>query len=218
VHVGDMIVDIDFNGSSPTGAVPLTVYFDATRSRSTDPNNWIAAFEWDFGDGTPHSNAGWVAHTYSRAGTYTASLTVTEGRGQRATVPFIIEAHLRRSPVPIVWFSGPDQFTGSKPLRNFDATLSHGSERDSWIQAFHWDFGDGSTSTGGWVPHTYQAPGVYRATLTAIDNFGLKQMNAIDIDAPSYQTRFKCPACSHARRWRGARLPLVCLWAGPSLL
>ena len=35
VHVGDMIVDIDFNGSSPTGAVPLTVYFDATRSRST---------------------------------------------------------------------------------------------------------------------------------------------------------------------------------------
>jgi PKD repeat protein len=182
VSVGDMVIDIDFNGSSPRGPVPLTVYFDGTRSRSTDPNNWIAAFEWDFGDVTAPSSAGWVAHTYTRPGRYTASLTVTEGHGQVGTARVTID--VLNDGRPIVWFSGPDQYRNAKPVRYFDATLSKPSDPNDWISRYHWDFGDGTQSNAGWVAHTYQNPGVYRATLTTFDNRGAARSTSVNVDVP----------------------------------
>ena len=37
---------------------------------------------------------------------------------------------------------------------------------------YRWDFGDGSTGEGAALPHTYTAPGIYRATLTATSPTG----------------------------------------------
>lgn len=69
--------------SPASGPAPLLEQFDATFS--TCPVTWCAAFEWDFGDGSPRSSAGWVMHTYAAAGTYVAKLTVTDGAGLKST-------------------------------------------------------------------------------------------------------------------------------------
>ena len=61
-----------------SGDAPLTVAFDA--SGSSDPDGTIVSWTWSFGDGTSGSGAG-ATHTYSTAGTYTASLAVTDNDG-----------------------------------------------------------------------------------------------------------------------------------------
>ena len=60
------------------GTAPLTVHFDGTGSY--DPDGAITAYVWDFGDGNSSSEAA-PAHTYETAGSYTATLTVTDDAG-----------------------------------------------------------------------------------------------------------------------------------------
>ena len=66
--------------ATPTdGRAPLDVRFDATGS--TDPEGHALSYDWDFGDGTPHSTDPSPVHTYTQDGVYTARLTVTDGSG-----------------------------------------------------------------------------------------------------------------------------------------
>jgi PKD repeat protein len=67
-----------FSATPDYGTPPLAVSFDGLQS--FDPDGSIAAYAWDFGDGIKGS--GYVAtHTYGKAGTYSASLTVTDNAG-----------------------------------------------------------------------------------------------------------------------------------------
>ncbi len=59
----------------------LTCSFDA--SGSSDPEGPIASYAWDFGDGATGSGAT-AQHTYAAAGSYEATLTVTDGAGATA--------------------------------------------------------------------------------------------------------------------------------------
>ncbi len=63
-----------------TGTAPLVVAFNA--SASSDPDADPLTFTWAFGDGTSGTGAT-PSHTYS-AGTFAASVTVTDGRGGSA--------------------------------------------------------------------------------------------------------------------------------------
>jgi PKD repeat protein len=54
---------------------------------SADPNTGDTfTYRWDFGDGTPQSTASAVSHTFPAAGTWTVTLTVTDGWGKAASV------------------------------------------------------------------------------------------------------------------------------------
>ncbi|MEM2983385.1 MAG: PKD domain-containing protein, partial [Candidatus Bathyarchaeia archaeon] len=68
--------------SPTTGEAPLTVNFDG--SSSYDPDGNIVSYNWSFGDGATGSGAR-LNHTYSSAGTYTATLTVTDNEGATGT-------------------------------------------------------------------------------------------------------------------------------------
>jgi PKD repeat protein len=57
-----------------TGKAPMEVHFDASASRAKDS---IASYNWDFGDGNSISGMT-AAHTYLQAGTFRATLTVTD--------------------------------------------------------------------------------------------------------------------------------------------
>jgi 6-phosphogluconolactonase (cycloisomerase 2 family) len=54
--------------------------FDATAS--ADPDGRVARYDWEFGDGTVLANGGPTpTHTYTRPGTFTVTLTVTDDEG-----------------------------------------------------------------------------------------------------------------------------------------
>ena len=79
-------------GTTPTsGTAPLTVSF--VGSNSYDPDGAIASYLWNFGDGTSSTLSN-VSHTYSAAGTYNASLTVTDNSGAQSvgTVTIVVSA------------------------------------------------------------------------------------------------------------------------------
>ena len=60
------------------GNTPLTVQFSS--DGSSDPDGTLSAYAWDFGDGGSSSEAN-PSYTYTNAGTYNATLTVTDDQG-----------------------------------------------------------------------------------------------------------------------------------------
>jgi len=71
------IVDLD---ATPTfGDAPLLVQFDG--SGSVDGDGGAIDFLWDFGDGSPTSNAPTLQHNYVADGVYVVRLTVTDQEG-----------------------------------------------------------------------------------------------------------------------------------------
>jgi PKD repeat protein len=63
------------NATPTIGTVPLTVVFSSLGS--FDPDNQPLSYGWDFGDGVTSTEQN-PTHTYTAAGVYTATLTVTE--------------------------------------------------------------------------------------------------------------------------------------------
>ncbi|MCI4360269.1 MAG: PKD domain-containing protein, partial [Thermoplasmata archaeon] len=71
-----------------TGEAPALVAFSlATFTGGASPY----AFEWTFGDGTVASGGSAANHTYARAGSYTAKLTITDGLGEAISAQASIE-------------------------------------------------------------------------------------------------------------------------------
>ena len=67
-----------FTASPTSGDAPLAVSFNG--SSSNDPDGTIVSHSWTFGDGNTGSGVS-PSHTYNNAGTYTATLTVTDDDG-----------------------------------------------------------------------------------------------------------------------------------------
>ncbi len=153
--------------STSSGEAPLTVEFSA--ERSTDSDGTIVAYAWDFDDGTS-ANTSTASYTYTIAGTYTATLTVTDNDGGTGTAQSTITVTAPTVNIlPTALFS-PTTSSGTAPLEvGFDGTNS--SDADGTITSYFWDFGDGSSITGGpQVSHTYTTSGSFTARLTVIDN------------------------------------------------
>ena len=85
------------NAGPSSGRAPLTVNFDG--SQSSDPDGQITAYAWQFGDGGTSSGAT-VSHQYTKAGTFTATLTVTDDSGATASTTRTITASAPPPPPP----------------------------------------------------------------------------------------------------------------------
>jgi thermitase len=75
------------SASPSSGTAPLAVSFSG--AGSSDPDGSIAAYAWNFGDGTTGSGVN-ASHTYTTNGTFTATLTVTDNAGATASSSAII--------------------------------------------------------------------------------------------------------------------------------
>jgi gliding motility-associated-like protein len=122
---------------------------------------------WDFGDGSPVSNAPNPVHTYRQAGVYRLTLLVKAagGCGEPASAdtlitiaPALSQPFELRPAAPAVLFL-PD---ASIQVRD----LNQGSV--SWL----WQFGDGATATTPSAEHRYQRAGSYRVALSLTDAAG----------------------------------------------
>jgi len=163
VSVGNVPV-ADFVGTPTNGLAPLDVQFT---DRSQGAN---LSYSWDFGDGTT-STAKDPKHTYTAEGNYTVKLTVSNVYGTNTATKdkYIVVGLAPRADFQADVLSGiaphPVQFTD----------LSKGNPT-SW----HWEFGDGSTSTEKNPKHTYQNSGYYDVTLTVKNAYGQSQLLRLD--------------------------------------
>lgn len=144
-----------------TGCDCVPVTLDGTGS--SDPDGIIAAWDWDFGDGSPHGSGATVDHTYA-AGTWTITLTVTDDDGATddATQDITIYA------CPNAVISAPATGTDCEGVR-LDGSGSN--DPDGTIVTYAWDFGDGTGASGAAVSHDYGV-GSYTITLTVTDDQG----------------------------------------------
>ncbi|WP_407560295.1 PQQ-dependent sugar dehydrogenase [Streptomyces sp. 184] len=72
-----------------SGGTPLTVEFSS--AGSTDPEGGALTYHWDFGDGGTSDQAN-PSHTYTGAGTFTPTLTVTDPEGLTGTASLVVTA------------------------------------------------------------------------------------------------------------------------------
>lgn len=152
------------SASPKVGPAPLKVHFAGGGIDKTG----LVTFTWNFGDGTGGSGAA-IDHTYARGGTYLATLTVTNAVNltAQATAQIVVTSAGNKPPVASVT-AAPT--SGEAPMVVvFQATAS---DPDGTIVRYDWNFGDGSVGSGRIVEHIYLLPGVYGASVTAIDDGG----------------------------------------------
>ena len=136
-----------FTADHTSGNADLTVQFTDTSTGS--PTSW----NWDFGDGSSSTGQN-PAHTYTTAGTYTATLTVRRGDGPASTA----ERQITVRPVA--------DFTADRTRGNAGLTVQFTDKSTGSPTSWAWDFGDGATSTGQNPAHIYSTPGTYTVRLT----------------------------------------------------
>ncbi|MFT4216806.1 MAG: PKD domain-containing protein [Micropruina sp.] len=131
---------------------------------SSDADGTIAGYAWDFGDGSTATGVT-ASHTYTTAGSYTVTLTVTDNSGGTATVTHSVTL-LGANQLPTAAFS----WTASDGKLSFDAGAS--TDPDGTVESYAWDFGDDESGTGKTPTHTYTASGTYTVELTVTDDRG----------------------------------------------
>jgi PKD repeat protein len=169
------IAPVAFATATPaSGTAPLSVNFSG--SQSYDQDGSIVAYQWNFGDGSTGSGVN-VAHTYV-AGTYTATLTVTDNTGLTDSHSVTITASAPNIVPTAVVSATPT--SGTAPLTvSFNGSGSY--DADGSIASYQWNFGDGTTGSGATASHTYSAAGTYTATLTVTDNRGATASKSVVI-------------------------------------
>jgi PKD repeat protein/type 1 glutamine amidotransferase len=152
---------------NPTGdvATGTSVSFSAT---GTDPDGDPLTYAWDFGDGGTATGAN-ASHTYSATGTYSAKVTVSDGRGGtgEATLSVVVTQGNR---APTVTASRNP--AGSVLAGTAVAFSAVGTDADGDPLTYSWNFGDSGTSTSQNPSHTYTAAGTYNAVVTVSDGRG----------------------------------------------
>ena len=115
------------------GASPLTVHF--TGEDSSDPNEDPLTYDWDFGDGSPHSSQASPTHTFTAPGpaSYPVTLTVSDGSAQDTATLLV---SVNNTPPSVAITSPPDghlflmEGTGeSFPL---SANISDAEQASGW--------------------------------------------------------------------------------------
>ncbi|HOC77199.1 MAG TPA: PKD domain-containing protein [Methanofastidiosum sp.] len=159
-------------GANKTSKVGQSISFNG--SGSSDSDGSIISYAWDFGDGDS-SIGSVVSHTYSAAGAYTASLTVTDNDGATDTDTVLVTISESSTPPPSTnktpkAVAGSDIKVKVGEQVHFDASGS--SDPDGTITSYAWDFGDSRDSNEKEPLHSYATPGVYKVTLVVTDNNG----------------------------------------------
>jgi len=120
-------------------------------------------YSWNFGDGSY-----WVyqnpSHTYTAAGEYTATLTVTDSL--RANVRASVNITVTAEPAELGAVASASPQSGAPPLV---VTFTGDAEGGTAPYSFRWNFGDGGSSSAQNPTHTYSTSGSYSSTLTVTD-------------------------------------------------
>jgi PKD repeat protein len=154
-------------------SVNETIVFNA--SSSSDPNDEILEYWWDFGDGT---NTSWSTnpfanHSYSDVGTgipgflyYTVTLDVRDNEGLEDTE--IVTINVNNFPPVAIANSNVTKAPTNQSIE-FDGSESYDPPPGNAAITYFWDFDDGNTASDQIVEHDFTENGTYNVTLTVTD-------------------------------------------------
>jgi len=146
--------DANFTVNKTEGTTPLTVKFTDTSTNS--PTEW----KWNFGNGANSTDKN-PSYTYTTAGTFTATLNVSNKDGYDTTSKTI-------SVTEVPLGSPKASFTATPRIGRAPLTVKF-TDKSSNATSIKWNFGDGTTSIESNPSHTYKtnkAIELYTVTLT----------------------------------------------------
>ncbi|MGQ9582330.1 MAG: M20/M25/M40 family metallo-hydrolase [Thermoplasmatota archaeon] len=127
---------------------------------------------WSFGDGCETDESDPV-HAYSRSGSYTVALNVTDMDGAFST--YHIGVIIDDRP-PVCWIE-PSVEEGDI---NTEFTFAAGTaDMDGRVVALRWELGDGETDPRPGVSHYYWKPGWYTVRLSVWDDDGAEASSSL---------------------------------------
>lgn len=142
-----------------------TIRFDASGCNDTDGE--IVFYRWNFGDGISVINEVSPVHLYRNPGDYEVNLAVIDDDGSSITSNITVKVESDYNLPPQADANG--HYTGN--IGESIQFIGSGSEDPNTgdILTYHWDFGDGKTSTVQNPTHQYSTAGNYTVTLTVTD-------------------------------------------------
>ncbi|XZF13264.1 PKD domain-containing protein [Chitinophagaceae bacterium MMS25-I14] len=157
-----------FSANLTSSCSPVLINF--TDQSTGGPTSWT----WDLGNGTTSTQQNPSA-TYFAVGTYTVTLTVSNG-----TTTSSVQHNITVIPTPVVSFVASDSTASCAPKAvTFTNTSVPGT---TGAATYSWDFGDGGFSSAVSPAHTYTTSGVYNVTLVVTNSSGC----VASITKPSY--------------------------------
>jgi len=137
-----------------SGCVPLTIpfvgYAISTVPISEPYPYGVAAYSWNFGDGSPISTSATPTHTYTAVGVYTVTYTVVTSNGCSQTTTKVI----RVGTPPVA------NFTAAPTTICADRYVSF-SNTSTGADSYMWYFGDGSSTIIPDPTHEYTMPDTF---------------------------------------------------------
>jgi PKD repeat protein len=143
------------------------------RGTATDPDgDNITLYMWDFGDGDvwESNDTGQTNHAYRNPGTYTATFTVEDERGERGSDNRIVTVNPPPD-MPPTAHAGEDM-----TVMQGDTAVFQGAGTDDFgIAKYEWDFNsdniwDYQSDHSGDTTWVYPDPGIYTAILRVTDD------------------------------------------------
>ena len=153
---------VSVSPANVTQVAPATITFTATVGGGILPYS----YRWNFGDnGSGSVNP--ASHTYTIAGGFTSTCTVTDGIGNMFSASSSVLIESAAASLSVTASASPA--SGTAPLSvNFSSLPSGGSPP----YTFSWVFGDGGTSTLQNPSHVFQNAGAFTASVQAHDSVG----------------------------------------------
>ncbi|UCG68749.1 MAG: PKD domain-containing protein [Thermoplasmata archaeon] len=140
-------------------------FFDGSDSYDTPSDNSTLIFTWYFGDGDVVSGIT-TSHVFIDNGVYTVTLVVEDDNGFTDSDTLSVTVN---NVAPTADAHGPYEGDEGSEI-TFTGTASDPGISDTLT--YHWDFGDGNTSTLQNPTHTYADDGIFNVILTVTDDDG----------------------------------------------
>lgn len=132
-------------------------------SNASSDDHGIVSRTWTFGDGTSATDVVAPSHSYAANGTYTVTLTVTDGKGQQASVSHTATAF---DAAPVARFT---YTCDNKASCTFDG---RSSSDDLGIVSYSWQFGAIGSASGSVATVSFKHNSTQNVTLTVRDTAG----------------------------------------------
>ena len=172
-------LEADIAAAPASGTAPLPVQFSAAVSGGT-----ATQWHWTFGDGDSGDGAA-ISHTYAAAGTYVATLNVTDQRGAQTSQAVTITVYAPGNQPPVADAGTDINIMLDAAATQTQVTLdgSGSTDADGVIVSYQW--------RGSPQPNDEIAPvvtlgiGRYLFTLTVTDNAGASASDTVEVSVAS---------------------------------